>query len=68
MSKDKFALAYSVKRMAKTRRAAPIVEEAPSEPLEAVPGLEEESILAPEPKAGIDIGKLIKKHRFFRSK
>jgi hypothetical protein len=69
MSKDAFALAYSVKRMAKTRRAAPVVESAP-EPLESVEGLDD-SLLAdetPQLTKRPDIGKIIKKHRFFGSK
>ncbi len=73
MSKDRFALAYSIKRMAKQRgRVAPQLASEPSEALEpileAAPSLEEDALPAPVPLPKVDIGKLIKKHRFFGSK
>lgn len=66
MSKDKFALAYSVKRLAKARAAAaPVAINAP-EPQEELPI--EDSILDEEQPRRIDLKSIIKKHRFFRSK
>jgi hypothetical protein len=69
MSKDAFALAYSVKRMAKTRRAAPVAESAP-EPLESVEGLDDSLLAdeAPQQAPKVDLKSIIKKHRFFGSK
>ncbi len=78
MSKDRFALAYSVRRMARARGSiAPQVALEADMNLPEIPDSSPAALPAPADapvaievaaKPKVDIAKLIKKHRFFGSK